>query len=371
MTLAWMMLFVGCDYVAPVASIDSVPNVVTGTVVVGAVVSDGLGAVAVLVFAADDPPPPIGTGQPVTFATLPPDAFTGSPTTGMQSAAFAIGNLDDGDYLLSALMDVDGNFHPTVGALAGASCGDWSGFHITDLETRTPAVVSVQDGALVDDITIVVDTEYTLGRPAHYVPSGQVIDRQIAIDDPEELQTFELRAIGIQSSILAVAEPGDACGASIPYYVVDADGDGLPDPHPDYPDEDALMDIWPKVYLVYQGELQADGTLVNDLEEGEAYAGLGVVHPAYFGLGLAPVNTFLALEEATVVWLPGALHILPDGSEETITDPLQIPAGLYGVTLVSITGQTWSVPNELASSQFPAASDDFDPATQSSLLQID
>lgn len=361
-----------CDYVAPVApNGDGVANVVTGTVVVDGVGSDGVGAVSVLVFGADDPPPPLGTGEPLTFATVSPDVFTGDPTTGVQSASYTLGNLADGDYLFSALMDVDGNFHPSVGTLAGASCGDWSGFHITDLETRAPAVVSVSGGELVENITIVLDTEYTMGRPAHYVPSGQSIVRQLAIDDPEALQTFELRATGIHSSVLEIADPGSECGASIPYYVVDADGDGLPDPHPDYPDEDALMNIWPQVYLVYQGELQEDGTLVNDLEEGEVWAGLGVVHPAYFGLGLAPVNTFLPLEEAAVVWLPGALHILPDGTEETITDPLQIPQGLYGVSLVSITGQTWSVPNELATSAFPPASDDFDPATQSSLLLIE
>lgn len=366
------MSLAGCDYRAPLdPQADPVLNVLSGTVVVDQLEAAELAPVFVALYNVDDPPPPLGTGAPITFGAVPADRFTGD-AAGIQAASWSISEVPDGEYLVSALVDRDGDFNPLIDALAGATCGDWAGGHLSDILSQEPASVAVSGGEHLDDITLAVASEYEIERPVVYVPTGTTLSREQAAADPEIPQIFDVFATGIHTELLQIADPGAECGAGVPLSVRDLDGDGLADPHPLFPDEPSLIDIWPQAYLAWLGSPAEDGSLVNDLEEGEAWVGLATVNPYYYTLGVAPVNGVEVLPEAQLVWLPGATHILPDGSEEMILDPLEMPAGVYGLTLVAHTGQTWTVPNSLGTEAFPSTDPDrYDPATQATTVYIE
>lgn len=347
----WWLL--ACAYEVPLdpAGTD-VANVLQGTVAVSG--ADELGDVMVLLFPADDPPPPTGTGSPVDFATIPEQAFTGTGA-GLQSAPWSITGVPDGDWLLYALMDVDGDFHPLLGSNAGATCGDWMGAHVGDLNVGDPARVSVSGGELLDDLTVVVGSEMTTERPAFTIETDVVVQTQAS-------QTFTLASTGIHSEILDLTGPFDGtdpCGTAFLFYAPDSDADGAPDPHPDEAYAQAgAYDIWPRLYLQYLGD---------DLAAGESYAAEAVVYPAPLLTGEATLGVPTLLTSLTGVFVPASLHTLPDGSEEVVQAP-DVPAGAWSVTVVSYTGQTWTVPNEVAA--FASTDAGFDPTTQADFLAV-
>ena len=81
------------------------------------------------------------------------------------------------------------------------------------------------------------------------------------------------------------------------------------------------------------------------------------------GLGELTVQTQL-----TVSLLPAALHTLPDGTTETVSAP-NLPRGAWSVTVVSPTGQTWTLPNEIPG--FGVTDASFDPLSQAGVLMIE
>jgi hypothetical protein len=56
-----------------------------------------------------------------------------------------------------------------------------------------------------------------------------------------------------------------------------------------------------------------------------------------------------------------------DGTEEQVAAP-DLPEGVWGVTVVESTGQTWTIPNNLAGSV--SLSSDFDPASQATAVVV-
>lgn len=346
-------LLAGCAYEVPLDPDRAEPsNVLQGTVVVTG--ADELGDVMVLLFPADDPPPPTGTGSPVDFATVAEQDFTGSDA-GVQSSTWSITGVPDGDWLVYALMDVDGDFHPLVSSNAGATCGDWMGAHVGDLAVGEPARVSVGGGQLLDDVTVVVGNEMTTERPAFTVLTDVVVQTQAS-------QTFTLTSTAIHSQLLDLTGPFDGtdpCGTAFLFYAPDADGDGAPDPHADPAYAQAgAYDVWPRIYLQYLGD---------DLEAGESWATEAIVYPAPLLTGEATVGVPTLVTSLTGIFVPAALHTLPDGTEEVVTAP-SLPTGGWSVTVVSITGQTWTVPNETAG--VPATDASFDPLTQADVLAV-
>jgi hypothetical protein len=70
------------------------------------------------------------------------------------------------------------------------------------------------------------------------------------------------------------------------------------------------------------------------------------------------------------VWIPAARHTRPDGTEEIVTNPDDLPAGAWSVTLVNLAGQTWTLPNALASAG-TSDPDAFVPASQAGALIVE
>lgn len=361
-----LFLLLSCAYTPPLdTAADPTLNALAGEVVVTGTRS--VGPTFVLLFDAADPPPPAGTGSPLDFGAISASEYTGlvedGQGGGVQSAPWALTGVPDGTFLVTALMDMDGDFQPLLTSNAGATCGDWLGAHLSDLSTGDVSPVSVSGGTLLDDVTIVVGNPVTTERPAFAV-DAPVIDQTV-----ETLQMFTLESVGVHSQILDLTGPfdgTDSCGTMFLEYAPDADGDGAPDPHPnpEYAAEGAL-DLWPKVYLQYYGPDAA--TPGGGLEAGESWAAEAIVYPLDVMTGAVPVGVPTPVTSLQLVWVPAAMHTLPDGTSEVVDAP-NLPAGVWSITVVQITGQTWTVPNELAA--FPATDGSFDPLSQAAGLGV-
>lgn len=354
-----LLLLCACAHEVPLdEEADATLNVVEGTVIF---LGEGDPAdTFVLVFDAADPPPPAGTGSPVTFAAVPAEAFS-IGTTGAPAAPFSVTHLPDGDYLLAAINDQDADFQPLLSTNAGATCGDVAGAHLADLSTGERGVVSVAGGQRVGGLPIFLGSVLPTERPA-FVFTDNTAARST---DPTQL-TFGIASTGIYSELVTLTGPFDgtaACDTMFYVHVVDADGDGAPDPHPNPSLAAAgMVDIWPRLYLQFLGSEQ------TPLTEGESYATEAAVYPTFLSDGSVPVGVPTPLTSLTGLFLPGAIHTLPDGSE-AVVQGADVPAGPWSLTVVSLTGQTWTLPNEAAA--FGSTDASFEPAAQGAALTVE
>ncbi len=339
----------GCDYTAPLdPEADAVLNSIHGTVTFAA--PDRPDApVFVILYDATDPPPPSGTGRPVTFAAIASADFTGA-SAGIQTAPFALTRIPDGQYLVSALMDVDEDFAPSPSILGGASCGDWLGAHVTDLVSADLATVTVAGGELLQDVSVFLSREMPVERPAFTMPDN-TIDRA----DPTDWQ-FTLEATDIRSPALDLDGPFEgaplevlgACETTFLVHVEDEDGDGAPDPHWLFEGTsapDGAYAIWPRIYIQYAPE--ADDPEAIALEPGESYAAEVFVFPDFLVTGEILIGFPMPRNTLTAQFAGQVLHTAADGSTEYVSGG-DIPSGAWAVTVVSETGQTWTLPNGLA-----------------------
>ncbi|TNE91060.1 MAG: hypothetical protein EP330_06310 [Deltaproteobacteria bacterium] len=388
--------FTACQYSAPLADDRETPlNVIAGTVAADSV--DNPTHTILFVTDAANPGPPAGTGSPETFTTVPGSAFTDPSLAGLSGAHWSITNVPDGDWLVSGFMDQDNDFYfsTQISVLAGATCGDVIGAHVADVVSQALAPVSVYGGVLADDVTVALAVRLTTERPAFTIESAQIdassgngpdISIATANAGGPFPQQFALRATGVHTDVPGLGEvhldgPFDPtapapCQTAILTSIVDANLDGVPDEPPGL-EGNGLIDTWPKIYLQYLGDTGDDSTwaaqaFVSPLfratlaGENNSYDddGDGTVDESYD----IPLNTPSYLPEIQVTWIPGALHTLADGTQEVVTVPDQIPQGDWSITIVEETGQTWSVPNQLAS--WPSIDNSFDPTKQAATLVI-
>lgn len=461
-----LALLGGCDYEAPLNPFaDPLANAIQGTVVLDGPDS-GANAV-VLAYAADNPGPPSGTGRPLTFTTITADQFTGAG--GVQSAPFTLTSVPDGSYIITALLDIDGDFNPLASGLGGATCGDWVGLHAEALGEALPAVVSVDGGVLQDEITVLVNTAIGLERPAHTIVGDVELSKQLGRDsaaDPTAIQLFRLRATGVHTNYapltsqvvaptdqpLDLAGPcpledaftQDLCDASITschcegdalnpcetafwVWVVDQycdsdpvgapgtqdlfcdTGDGFPDAYPSELQAAAgIRDIWPRVFLSWLGEPVTDPvTGITEYTEANLSVTDNVLQPpdadypfperyaaeAYpllteTALGLlpsvGPIGAPFPLTELSVTWSPVVRHYHRGGTDGEdangkfdlidLRDPTreldELPSGAWGITVISFTGQTWVLPNEIGLSGLQSTDAAFEPSKQAGVLQV-
>lgn len=261
------------------------------------------GDVFVVVFDASDPPPPAGTGGPLGLASVPMAAFDGPGA--MRSAPFEIRGLPDGAYLVSALLDADGDFSAIVDLLAQPSAGDFLG--------GAAAPVAVQ-GGFTEGVQVVVGQELRVDRPAFSFDAGTTFART---DFPASLRlsAHEIPALGI-----------DAEGAAVPVVLSEGDQEG-----------DNFTDLLPRVLLTRMVDEGDPRRAANDPR--------GIVIPAL----VDPIPFYGPLLEGVDVLSPAYDVILPPVAVELSTGQRLAPppAGRYRVNVLSATGQTWSVPNPL------------------------
>lgn len=348
--MALALLLFACAYEVPLdPDAPTVTNVLEGTVVVNG--ADEVADTLILLYTADNPPPPVGTGRPVSFATVPASAYTVG-AGGVPSAPWALTEVPDGEWLVTALMDVDGNFQPLITATAGSTCGDWLGAYFSDILTGETATVPVEGGVRLDGITVAVGREMGTQRPAwRFTDDAPVVQAVFG-------SQFQLTSIGVHSEIYNLPGPydgADTCDTAFWSYVTDADGDGVGDPHPNENfAATGIRDYWPRVYLRY----------VDD----PAYVSEGIPLAAAFGINLPQPNTPTPATTLDVLFAGKALHLEDDGTE-TILEGDAIPRGAWSVTVVQFTGQTWTLPNELV--RWSATDASFDPTTQADVLTLE
>lgn len=376
--LSVALLGVACDYTPPLdPGAPAVLNGIAGTVVLGADVPTD--DVLVLLYDAADPPPPAGLGRPFTFATVPASAFTGDGV-GMQGAPFTLTEVPDGTWLVTAVMDVDDDFFPLLDSNAGPTCGDWRGAHLADLATLDVAPVTVAGGERLEGVSVLLAEEYTTERPAfefsdNSVEMGFLLEPELELARLSEL-AFSLESVAIDSDLLRLAGPDEATADCLTGFLVlvEPDAAGAPAPHWEYgalevPEGNTAAQflqnnayaVWPRVLAVYTGE----GDVA--LAPGEAYVSEAIHDPAKVA-GEWPVGAPFPVSSLDLTFVPGVQHILPDGSVELLLDPREVPQGEWAVTVVSVTGQSWTVPNETA--VFPVTSDDFDSGAQGARLTV-
>jgi hypothetical protein len=367
MRILALSLVGGCAYHPPldpprddVGNLASNVNVIAGTVVADI---DVPGNVILFATDASNPMPPYGTGTPVTFSSVPASKFS-DDGTGLKSADFAIGGVPDGDYTITALMDLDDSFHPLYSSRAGASCGDVVGAYIDSLSSRALATIHVEGNEKVDGASILLGSVIPVERPAFQFngfgttdqgDNDNVVDR--TADPTVHPEEFRLLSTGVHSQLLETPDPGQPCGPVFLVYAPDADGDGMYDPSPTYGSL-GLYDLWPRIYLQYLG----------DLAPGESWAAEAVPDPAFALLGKVPPGGTTITTDLSVAWLPAAQHFQSDGTVEVVQDPSQIPTGNWSVTVVSNTGQTWTLPNELAA--YGSTDGVFSPGAQAGYLVV-
>ncbi|MCA9553226.1 MAG: hypothetical protein KC933_24530 [Myxococcales bacterium] len=277
------------------------PGGVTGSVTVD---TEKTGDVYVVAFSAAAPPPPSGTGSPVALATVPAATFTG--TGAGRTAPFRLAGLPDGSYILVGLMDVDGDFSPVVSALSQASAGDYSGV------LATP--VSVQ-GGLTEGVSLTIGTEIPFDRPAFTIDAGLSVARS-AFPATITLTAHAYSALGITEQ-----------SAQVPVRLSAGDQE-----------DDNFQDMLPRVLL---------SRMVDEVDpRGAANDPRGIIIP-----GLVEPLPFYGPLVAGVPAIPTGVYavVLPPVAVELSTGAQLAPppAGRYRINVLSATGQTWSVPNDL------------------------
>ena len=430
--LTWILLISACAWDAPInpneEAAPPLDNVLSGVV---AWPGDGDPAdTFITVYAADNPGPPAGLGGPVTFSAVPADTWT-TDTTGLQSAPWAVGSLPDGAYLVNALMDRDGDFNPLAPSLTGATCGDWVGTHLADLSSTAPGAITAEGGVEVHDLPVILGAEVSTERPVfQLLPDADgvppVMSRQTGKESGANLllalqMQYDIRPTSVDTALeasdgtLLPVELGPACqpdpaldctaasacpcdlatlapcDTALWVWMVDADDDGAIDPYPGETQAAAgFLDVWPRVYLEYVGtptEVDGEVVLESDLEPGERWVSenfpLGfdlVLDPD--GSRFGPIDVPFPVETLSVLWSPVFRHYWEGGTDGTDANgPFDyvdlraadvavddVPAGQYAVTLVSFTGQTWTLPNEIA--LLPSNDGSVDNATQGATLTV-
>ncbi len=362
------LVLLACNYEAPHNPYAAAaPNVITGPVITSAI--DPAQTTVVFLTNADNPMPPSGTGSPINFATIPGDDFTADPD-GLRSANYTLTNVPEGAWLLTALMDRDANFHPLVPTLAGATCGDLTGGRLSGLGQPVLEPLEVSGGDLFDNVALLMGAPastqrpaFTMNAPFDRVVAGSATDSPTALFSLSNVPIHARYGENFQLDFNGPWSEGslDPCETSFLLYVVDDDGDGVPDPHPDLPPEAGVPDVWPRVILQWVGEpVDRDDDGITDGFDrsgapvpGATYATIAPTIPYnpldYIAGGTPefPIGQPFRTAELWSVFPSQAVETDADGQERMITDPAELPAGAWSVTVILHTGQTWAVPNEL------------------------
>ncbi|MBF5042209.1 hypothetical protein FGE12_07355 [Aggregicoccus sp. 17bor-14] len=389
---ALLLASAGCDSPPVVPTADLRQNTETARIEGQVVVQSQVrGDVIVLLYAKDRPPPPAGSGRPISFTIVPMEKVfgqeldkkdaTGKYTAGPFVAPFAFSLVPEGKYLVRGFVDADtcrrvaasaschgADFNPFYGVTGEPNQFDVGGAAV-DLNDpkRGMLVVSVErgsDGKLVPALGVSVSFSDTatvpFDRPA-FEASAPV--------------TLAPGTQGITLKPLKVAEGGvnEAPPAFFVRYV-DDNGDGVPDDA----NGDGAPDLWPRVVV---RKLSSDKNAVplltdeNDLDrngildaEGASYTTTdgSPTGPALvvMAAGLVPNSLYPLLNNddgtpkknpdgsfyvAAVPSLTVAVRNLALNAASGAPKPLtSVPVGNYSVLLMNFTGQTWKVPNELA-----------------------
>lgn len=294
-------------------------GIITGTIFYPS--AKARGNVIVLLFREDTLPPPAGTGRPVNFVVVPERALfkDAAPDAVADFASpFTMPTVSAGRYQIRAFLDATASFNPTVDLLSQPTAGDVGGGYI-DRDTRKFLPIVVENDKATSQITVTLGITYPVERPAFAFSSTTTF--AVPFTTPQKLiltshpiQRPPIKMDPSRTAFLIQFLDDDG------RFPIDPDGDHLPDLYPRVifrrttppPDESGTI-IIPGIIdpLPYLDELMMRGSAITTRLE--------VLIPPVAIQRTAMGDTFLP----------------------------EVPAGKYETVLISGTGQTWTVPNNL------------------------
>jgi hypothetical protein len=339
---------------------------IEGTVVAA---TTARGNAVLFLFDAARPPPPLGTGRPITFTVISKQALFGAAGAGESgpfSAPFSFSLVAAGHYTIQGFIDVSDDFVPWYRVSNEPHTGDVGGAALAD--GFASRVIEVGLDAAGHPLAV-REVPVSFGESAR-VP----VDRPLFAPTLTSLtlsssapSVLELNAAPVSQGVLH--EPAPLFLAQL----VDADGDGVPDDS----NGDGVPDFWPRVVVrkVADGNALADENDLDDngvLDTAAGFADYEHVNPAT-GQSIAPDGlpdlVVLAAGFDFTALLPQLLDaqgkvkktptpvtsltlvIQPRAIDARDPSKLQVlkavPKGRYAITIIQSTGQTWRVPNEL------------------------
>lgn len=385
-SLAWALAFLllafapGCEQPPVIPTQDHQQNTLTSRIE-GQVVVQGSarGNAVVFLYDAARPPPPAGTGRPLSFTFIPGsrlygDAY-GDGSGGPFVAPYTFSLVPPGRYLIRGFID-----HDECGGAGGGGCrapdfNPW--FNVTAEPNRGDVGGAAVDAVTLQSRVLVIEpgTDGSLA-PLTGVPVSFVEEATFPVDRPSFSTTATsgfvptveqpYKVIDL-SPTPVIGGPVDQRGLFFLAKYYDDDGDGTPE------------GFWPKVVvrkldardpsnLTDENDLDRDGVLDEtgqDYVHAEAPAdGKPDLVVLAAGISPAPIQAvlndgaglpkrdpvtgdFLALPVPSLQVVVQAMAL--DASNPAAPEPLQsLPPGRYAITLISLTGQTWRLPNELA-----------------------
>ena len=341
---------------------------IEGQVIVSSAVR---GNIILFLYDAARPPPPIGTGRPLTFTVVSRETvFAGADegSFGPFTAPFAFSLRGPGRYLIRGFVDSNADFIPWYGVTADTTSGDVGGAAI-DPVTRASRIVEVsidEAGNPVPALDVPVSfsdaARLPFDRPIFSVAGGM----DSVIVSGVMPRVIQLEATPIDDGVMRQPNP------TFLLRFVDDNADGMPDDA----NGDGVPEVWPRVVvrklafgksvLLDENDLDKNGIPDATGEDGGVpidYAHIGededqkadvVVLAAGFDVReyAAQLVDSMGRVKTTPTPVPHLkLQLLPrafDASNPAAPQPLRaVPVGPYAITVIQQTGQTWRVPNEL------------------------
>ncbi|MHB8872872.1 MAG: hypothetical protein ACYC8T_04230 [Myxococcaceae bacterium] len=325
------------------------------------------GNAVVLLYDAARPPPPQGTGRPLSFTVVPEaQLFEGAVegSSGPFTAPYAFSLVAPGNYLVRGFIDhAAPDFIPWYGVTGEPNGGDVGGGAV-DPVTRAPRVVVIPEDTLAPatGVTVSFSDTATLpaDRPAFAVSGGSGFDPALGP------KVFELTPLPIDEGVVHQARP-----VFFARYI-DDNLDGVPDT-----DKLGAPLFWPKVVvrklanhpsrLLDENDLNKDGVLDatgEDYSHVDPATGTGLAadekpDAVVLAAGFVPDAVVAALTDGsgnprlTPVPMP-KLDLVVKPRAYDLSSPAApgvlagVPSGRYAVVVLQFTGQSWRVPNELS-----------------------
>lgn len=327
------------------------------------------------------PPPPAGTGRPIGFTFIPAEQIYGAALTdrtisGPFTAPYTFSLVPPGQYIIRGFIDHDecagatggcrrSDFNPWFGVTAEPNAGDVGGAAV-DANTRQQRVIDIklEEGGVLQAATGIPvsfsdSATIPLDRPAFTVTGTKVYSPTTTTPN----KYLDLLPNPIQDGPI---DQRRALAFTVKYY--DDNRDGTPD------------GFWPKVvvrkldegdatHLTDENDLDHNGILDNVEDGAKDYEHVesgqdGKADLVVLTAGFDPTPVRALLNDSSGVPkrdpVTGDFVALPISSLRLVLGPAALdasysppvplktlPRGRYAIILISFTGQTWRVPNEL------------------------
>jgi hypothetical protein len=363
---ALLLLLAACEPPPVFPGADKRQNASTGriegTVVVNSIAR---GKIVLFLYDAARPPPPVGTGRPLTFKVVSREAVFGAAADGDAgpfTAPFGFSLVAPGRYLIRGFVDANDDFIPWYGVTADTTAGDVGGAAI-DPVTRQSRVIEVavdEAGVITPALDVPVSFSDTarlpLDRPIFSVAGGA---DSVFLSGPAT--AIDLQATPVVEGVMNQPTPGFLL------RFVDDDNDGMPDDA----NRDGVSDLWPRVVvrklapergpLIDENDLDKNGVVDAEGTDYERADGTmdGKPDVVVLAAGFDPTEYAAQLFDAmgrvkqVATPVPRLRLVIRaralDASNPLAPQPLKsVPVGHYAITVIQQTGQTWRVPNELS-----------------------